>query len=173
MQATVIVVFGDLFVRLSVFAMVHALASLWVTKKWTMNNTRMEKQINLIYTFKMTMIFPFFIFKSYLTVKRTFLGWPWPCTKQISPELFRDAKTLQNEVLYDSLWLLFVVWNAHFLMAAILAPILNFLRLRPKLYLICRNLALCQIWNLYQSGIHKLKMTIFFFFVTFLFHIQP
>ena len=37
MQATVLVVFGDLFVRLSVFAMVglHALASLWdrVTKK--------------------------------------------------------------------------------------------------------------------------------------------
>ena len=35
MQATVLVVFGDLFIRLSVFAMVHALASLWdrVTKK--------------------------------------------------------------------------------------------------------------------------------------------
>ena len=35
MQATVLVVFGDLFVRFSVFAMVHALASLWdrVTKK--------------------------------------------------------------------------------------------------------------------------------------------
>ena len=34
-QATVLVVFGDLFVRLSVFAMVHALASLWdrMTKK--------------------------------------------------------------------------------------------------------------------------------------------
>ena len=74
MWATFIVVFGDLFVRLSVFAMVHALASLWVTKKLTMHNTRMEKQINLINTFKMTMISPFFIFKSYLTVKRTFLG---------------------------------------------------------------------------------------------------
>ena len=33
MQATVLVVFGDLFVRLFVFAMVLALASLWVTKK--------------------------------------------------------------------------------------------------------------------------------------------
>ena len=33
MQATVLVVFWDLFVRLSVFAMVHALASLLVTKK--------------------------------------------------------------------------------------------------------------------------------------------
>ena len=35
MQATVLVVFGDLFVRLPVFAVVHALASLWdkVTKK--------------------------------------------------------------------------------------------------------------------------------------------
>ena len=35
MQATVLVVFGDLFVRLSVFAIVHALTSLWdrVTKK--------------------------------------------------------------------------------------------------------------------------------------------
>ena len=35
MQATVLVVIGDLFVRLSVFAMVHALASLRdrVTKK--------------------------------------------------------------------------------------------------------------------------------------------
>ena len=35
MQATVLVVFGDLFVRLSVFAKVHALASFWdmVTKK--------------------------------------------------------------------------------------------------------------------------------------------
>ena len=33
MQATVLVVFRDLFVRLSVFAMVLALASLWVTKK--------------------------------------------------------------------------------------------------------------------------------------------
>ena len=62
MQATVLVVFGDLFVRLSVFAMVHALASLWVTKKLTMHNTRMEKQRNLIKTFKMTMIFPFFYF---------------------------------------------------------------------------------------------------------------
>ena len=49
MQATVLVVFGDLLVRLSVFAMVHALASLWVTKKLTMHNTRMEKQINLVY----------------------------------------------------------------------------------------------------------------------------
>ena len=57
MQANVLVVFGDLFVRLSVFAMVQALASLWI-----MHNTRMEKQINLINTFKMTMIFPFFIF---------------------------------------------------------------------------------------------------------------
>ena len=69
MQATVLVVFGDLFIRLSVFAMVHALAS-----RWIMHNTRMEKQINLINTFKMTMIFPFFIFKSYLTVKRAFLS---------------------------------------------------------------------------------------------------
>ena len=69
MQATVLVVFGDLFVRLSVFAMVHALASLWI-----MHNTRMEKQTNLINTFKMTMIFPFFIFESYLTVKRIFFG---------------------------------------------------------------------------------------------------
>ena len=35
MQAAVLVVFGDLFARISVFAMVHALASLWdrVTKK--------------------------------------------------------------------------------------------------------------------------------------------
>ena len=33
MQATVLVVFGDLFVWLSEFAMVLALASLWVTKK--------------------------------------------------------------------------------------------------------------------------------------------
>ena len=33
MQATVLVVFGDLFAQLSVFAMVHDLASLWVTKK--------------------------------------------------------------------------------------------------------------------------------------------
>ena len=35
MQATVLVVFGDLFIRLSVFAMVYALASLWdrLTKK--------------------------------------------------------------------------------------------------------------------------------------------
>ena len=33
MQATVLPVFGDLFVRLSVFAMVHALDSLWLTKK--------------------------------------------------------------------------------------------------------------------------------------------
>ena len=74
MQATVLVVFGDLLLRLSVFAMVHALASLWVTKKLTMHNTRMKKQINLINTFKMTMIFPFFIFQSYLTVKRSFLG---------------------------------------------------------------------------------------------------
>ena len=64
MQATVLVVFGDLFVRFSVFAMVHALASLWdrVTKKWTIHNTRMEKQINLINTFRLTMIFPFFHF---------------------------------------------------------------------------------------------------------------
>ena len=69
MQATVLVVLEDLFVRLSVFAMVHALASLWI-----MHHTRMEKQIHLINTFKMTMIFLFFIFKSYLTVKRTFLG---------------------------------------------------------------------------------------------------
>ena len=30
MQATVLDVFGDLYVRLSVCAMVHALASLWV-----------------------------------------------------------------------------------------------------------------------------------------------
>ena len=74
MQATVLVLFGDLFVRLSVFAIVHALASLSVTKKRTMHDTRIEKQINLINTFRMTMIFPFFIFKSYLTVKRTFLG---------------------------------------------------------------------------------------------------
>ena len=44
------------------------------------------------------------------------------------PEQFRDAKTLQNEVLYDSLWLLFAkFWNSHFLMAAILAAILNLL----------------------------------------------
>ena len=34
----------------------------------------MEKQINVINTPKMTMIFPFFIFMSYLTVKRTFWG---------------------------------------------------------------------------------------------------
>ena len=33
MQAAVLVVFGDLFVKLSVFAMAHALASLRVTKK--------------------------------------------------------------------------------------------------------------------------------------------
>ena len=39
MQATVFVVFGDLFVRLSVFAMVHALASLCI-----MHNTRMENK---------------------------------------------------------------------------------------------------------------------------------
>ena len=56
------------------FCLVHALASLWVTKKLTMHNTRMEKQINLINTFKMTMISPFFIFKSYLNVKRSVLG---------------------------------------------------------------------------------------------------
>ena len=54
MQATVLVVFVDLFIRLSVFAMVHALAS-----RLIMHNTRMEKQINLINTFKMTMIFSF------------------------------------------------------------------------------------------------------------------
>ena len=109
----------------------------------------------------MTMIFPFFFFKSYLTMKRTFLG-----------DLdFVQNKSLPNEVLYDSLWHLFVkFWNSHFLMAAILAAILNlltckFLRLRPKLYLIYQNLALCQIWNLYQSGIHKLKMTILYLFL--------
>ena len=51
MQAAVLVVFGDLFVRLSVFAMVHALASLWI-----MHNTRMEKQIN---TFKRLWLFLF------------------------------------------------------------------------------------------------------------------
>ena len=85
-------------------------------------------------------------------------------------QLFRDAKTPQNEVLYDSLWLLFVkFWNSHFLMAVILAAILTlltrkFLTLRLKLYLICQNLALCQIWNLYQTGIHKLKMTILYLF---------
>ena len=47
MQATVLVVFGDFFVQLPVFAMVHALASLWI-----MHNTRMKKQINLINTLK-------------------------------------------------------------------------------------------------------------------------
>ena len=57
MQAIVLVVFGDSFVRLSVFAMIHALASLWIR-----HNTRMEKQINLINTFKMTMICPYFHF---------------------------------------------------------------------------------------------------------------
>ena len=54
----------------------------------------------------MTMIFPFFIFKSYLTLKLTF--WVTLTLYKTNPELFRDAKTLQNEVLYDSLWLLFV-----------------------------------------------------------------
>ena len=39
-----------------------------------MHNKRMEKQKIIINTFEMTMIFPFFILKSYLTVKRTFLG---------------------------------------------------------------------------------------------------
>ena len=39
-----------------------------------MHNKRMEKQTKIINTFKMTLIFHFFIFKSYLTVKRTFLG---------------------------------------------------------------------------------------------------
>ena len=58
-------------------------------------------------------------------------------------------------------------------MAAILAAILNlitrkFLMLRPKLYLICQNLALCQILNLYQSGIHKLKMTILYLFLFYI-----
>ena len=145
----------------------YALASIWM-----MHNTRMEKQINLINTFKMTMIFPIFIFKSYLTVKKTFLGDLDLVQNKSLPTRFlhRDAKTLQNEVLYDSLWLLFVkFWNSHFLMAAILAAILNlltrkFLRWWSKLYLICQNLALCQILNLYQSGIHKLKMTILSFF---------
>ena len=66
-----------------------------------MHNKRMEKQKNVINTFKMTMIFPFFIFKSYLTVKRTFLGdLDFVQNKSL---LFRDAKTLQNEVSYDSL----------------------------------------------------------------------
>ena len=76
-------------------------------------------------------------------MKRNFFGWPWPCTKQIPPELFRDAKTLQNEVLYDSLWLLFAkLWFFYFSIAAILAAIsnllnrrglgLNFLGLRPQ-----------------------------------------
>ena len=41
----------------------------------------------------------------------------------------------------------------------------KYLKLRPKLYLICQNLALYQIWNLYQSGIHKLKMTILYLFL--------
>ena len=58
-----------LFGSLCLLYMVHALASLWVTKKWTMHNTRMEKQINLINTFKMTMIFPFFSFLSHI--------WTW------------------------------------------------------------------------------------------------
>ena len=143
-----------LFGSLCLLYMVHALASLWVTKKWTMHNTEMEKQINLINTFKMTMIFPFFHFWVIFEREKDFFGWPWPCTKQIALELFRDAKTLQNEVLYDSLWLLFLkFWNSHFLMAANLAVILNlltrnFFRLRTKLYLVCQNLALCQIWNL-------------------------
>ena len=63
MQATVLGVFGDLFVRLSVFAMVHALASLWI-----MHNTRMEKQINLINTFKRLWFFLFSILSHI---------WPW------------------------------------------------------------------------------------------------
>ena len=76
----------------------------------------------------MTMIFPFLHLLVIFDRENDFFGWPWPCTKQIPPELFRDAKTLQKEVLYDSLWLLFLkFWNSYFLMAAILAAILNFL----------------------------------------------
>ena len=170
MQATVLVVFGDLLVRLSVFAMVHALASLWVTKKWTMHNTRMKKQINLINTFKMTMMLPFFIFKSYLTVKRTF----WVTLTLYKTNPSRTVSWRENTTKRGIIWFfvtLFVkFWNFHFLMAAILAAILNlltrkFFRLRPKSYLICQNLVLCQIWNLYQSGIHKLKMTISYLFL--------
>ena len=63
-----------LFDSLCLLYMVHALASLWVTKKLTMHNTRMEKQINLINTFKMTMIFPFFYFSVIFEREKDFFG---------------------------------------------------------------------------------------------------
>ena len=112
------------------------------------------------------MIFPFFIFKSYLTVKRTL----WGTLTLYKTNPSRTVPWRENTTKRGIIWFFVKFWNSHFLMAAILATILNlltrkFLRLRPKLYLICQKLALCQIWNLYQSGIHKLKMTILYLFL--------
>ena len=75
MQSTVLVVFGDLFVRLCVCGLWYMISphSGWLRNELCIIR-ECKKQINLINTFKMTMIFSFFIFMSYLTVKRTFLG---------------------------------------------------------------------------------------------------